>query len=274
MTSYKKKILDKGNKARKKASDALDSTLLFQRSLNVSNVRNEFKQKLVDEGLNEADAEKSVYQLSKGDLDQVNKDLKRHPKIVVINESTGKEHHFSADDFSNNEKTELFLRSLTNNDPKMYDYLCTYLHQGGFLHLSELLISYYFAPDTRFTTDNRVATFTIKPNGAITFEEKFDIQKVATDSDSFEKTSHKPLATISLKSIIQKDKNNAIQHHCGDIKLKVRDEVASQFFIDPRGKFQKCLSWMKETLVSILNHANYKAQAAERNRIGTHPKKI
>lgn len=248
--------------------------VLYKRFLDVGKVRRQFQQKLIDEGLDPNQAEKSVYKLSKADAEQVSKDLRRHPKIVVINESTGKELHFSASDFSNKEKTEHFLRALANNDQKMYDYLCSYLHQGGFLHLSELLIAYYFAPDTLFTTDNRVATFTIKKSGAITFEEKFDIQKVATDSNSFEKSSQQPIATISLKSIIRKDKDNTIKHFCSNMKVKVRDEVASKFFTDPRGKFQKCMAWLKDAVESVFNHKEVKAEKANRSHIQKSSRKI
>lgn len=240
--------------------------MLYERHVELSRVRNLFKKKLEKQGLPAEQAEQAANLMSQGDVAQVQKDLNRHPHMIVIDELTGKTHRFYANDFSEEEQAENFLRMLAKNDKELYQYLAQYLHQGGFLHLSEMLISYYFSPDIIFKTDNRVATFTIAKDRSITFEEKFDIQKVSVGEQSFEKTDKAPLATINLKSTIKKSPNNEIKHQYQEMDIKVHDKVVNKFFLDPRGKFQKCLSWVKDTAKSLFSK-KYRNEERARKRV-------
>lgn len=240
------------------------SMMLYERSIELSSIHTKFKRRLMNNGLTAEQADNSINIMSKGDFDQVQKDLKRHPQIVVIDEMTGKKHRFFSEDFAEEEHVENFLRLLAKDDKELYQYLTQYFHQGGFMHLSEFLISYYFAPNIRFETANRTATFTIAKDRSITFEEKFDIQNVSTGENTFEKNTKEPLATISLKSIIQKTPNNEVQHQYNDLNLKVNDKVATKFFNDPRGKFEKCLAWVKDMAKALLNNNDMKEEIKRR----------
>jgi hypothetical protein len=240
--------------------------MLYERHVELSRVRNLFKKRLEKQGLSTEQAEQAANLMSHGDIDQVQKDLKRHPSIMVIDEITGKTHRFFPEDFAEKEHAENFLRILAKDDQELYEYLTLYFHQGGFMHLAEMLISYYFAPDIRFNTDNRIAAFTIAKDRSITYEEKFNIQKVSVREDSFEKTSQEPIAEISLKSTIKKAPNNEINHQYKEMDVKVNDKVASKYFADHRKKFQKCISWVKDTAKELFSR-KYRAEERARRKI-------
>lgn len=242
-------------------------------ALNLSQVRDKFKHKLVNDGLEPDQAEAAANAMSKGDLEQVHKDLKRHPKIVIVNKLNGMTINVSSEIFNDESIVQYFVEMVACEDKELFEYFSQYLHQGGFLHLSELLTAYYFAPDTRFETDNRVATFTLEENGEMSYEEKFDITKVTTNADEYKPADNTPIATISLKSTFGKDANNAVKHQYHDMNVQVHDKVAENFFTDPRGKFQKFLKWIKETVSYIFDEA-HRNQEKQRNRIAPSPRKM
>lgn len=238
----------------------------YETTLNLAQVRHKFMQKLVNDGLEPDKAEAAANAMSKGDLDQVHKDLKRHPKIVIVNKQNGMVINVSSEIFNDESIVQYFVEMVACEDKELFEYFSQYLHQGGFLHLSELLTAYYFAPDTRFETDNRVATFTLEENGEMSYEEKFDITKVTTNDNEFKPAGDTPIATISLKSTFSKGADNSVKHQYHDMNVAVHDEVAGKFFTDPRGKFQKFLKWIKDTVSYIFDEA-HRNQERQRNRI-------
>jgi len=238
----------------------------YSRFLNLTQVRQHFKEKLVDDGLEPDKAEAAANAMSNGGLEQVNKDLKRHPKIVIVNKLNGMTINVSCEIFNDETIVKYFIEMIACEDKELSEYFAQYLHQGGFLHLSELLIAYYFALDTRFETDNRVATFTLETNGEMSYEEKFDIKKVATKDGDFTPASDTPIATISLKSSFSKDANNEVKHQYHDMNVQVHDKVAGKFFTDPRGKFQKFLTWFKDTVNYIFNEM-FRHEEKQRARV-------
>ncbi len=231
--------------------------MAFERELNLKKVREEFKQKLIGDGLRPEQAERSANLMSTGDIDQVKNDLDRHPNITVINKITGRTIKIKNSQFATAQKTSDFLRGLAKDDDELYDYLSKYLHQGAFLHLTELLMAYYFAPETQLRTGNRQAIFTIEEDGSIDYTEKFDIEHIRTsdqdNSTEYQTVTGGPIATFSLSSKL-KTQNKQVEHTYGSIDVKIHDNAAKKFFEDTRGKFPKFLSWIKDTVTFLLSH--------------------
>ncbi len=227
----------------------------FKRELGVGEIINQFEKKLIEEdGLTPAGAKKAANMMSKSDIDQVQKDFLRHPKVIIINKIKGTTSEVPLSQFDTPYKTKGFLRKLAREHEDIYEYLTHFLHQGGFLHLAESLMKCYFLPHTNFVTDNRVATFTIEKDGSLSYEEKFDITKIQTPANNseFENAQGSPLASFSLKSNI-KIENNKVIHQCAPLKVKANDPVAAKFFEDPRNKFSQFLSWLKESVHSLFS---------------------
>lgn len=245
----------------------------YQAYFDLDQVRDKFKDKLVGDGLDPDRAKAAAYDMSKGDLEQVHKDLKRHPKILVVNKLNGMVINVSSDIFNDESIVQYFVDMIACEDKELFEYFSQFLHQGGFLHLSELLTAYYFAPDTRFETDNRVATFTLEENGEMSYEEKFDITKVINNDTEYQSSNNESIATISLKSTFSKDEDNTIKHRYHNMKVQVNDKVAENFFNDPRGKFQKFLKWIKDTVSYIFDEA-HRNQEKQRNRIAPSSRKM
>lgn len=239
----------------------------FKRFLNLSKVKKALEQALKETGIGPSDAERSAQLMQRADIDQVYKDLKRHPKIVVLNKKTGDtktliigtEPHKKQ--FSSAKSTEDFLRSLAGDNEALYDYLSCYLHQGGFLHLSEFLMTSYFASKAVLPTEGRVATFTLENDGALTFEEKFDIQQIKSPDLDYQAPAGKPIASFKLKSTIRIQGNN-IEHHYENIEVIAHDRATAKFFEDPDPKntFQRFLRWLKESLEALLSRKKTKVR--------------
>jgi hypothetical protein len=230
--------------------------MAFERELKLNEVREQFKQKLIGDGLEPEQAEKSAKLMSQGDVDQVQKDLARHPDVTVINKITGRTIKIKASQFASAQKTSDFLRGLARDNDELYDYLSKYLHQGAFLHLTELLMAYYFAPDTQLRTGNRQAIFTVEEDGSIDFTEKFDVEHIRTsdqnNSTEYQTATGGPIATFSLSSKL-KVQNNKIEHSYSNIDVQVHDSAAKKLFEDTRGKFAKFISWVKEAITFLFS---------------------
>ena len=232
--------------------------MAFERELDVDEVRDQFKNKLIQDGLKPEQAELAANAMAPGDVDQVQKDLFRHQGITVINKITGRTMKYDTSQFADAKSTSNFLRGLARENNELYEYLTKYLHQGAFLHLSELLLAYYFAPDTQFRTANRQAIFSVEEDGSIEFTEKFDIEHIRSsdpatgNSTEYQTAANTPIATLSLSSKI-KQQNNQVEHTYNKIDVKVHDEAAKKFIEDPRGKFAKFVSWVKDVVNFIFS---------------------
>ncbi len=229
-----------------------EQKMSYSRSLNLTELRKQLEEKFIGDGLKPANAKKAAHLLSAGDADNVQKDLQRHHNIILINEITNKTTNIDVSQFDTLMKTKGFLRMLAREHEALYEYLQKYTHQGGFLHLTEFLLSYYFLPDVRLTTDNRVATFTIRKDGSIGYEEKFDVTSIASQDINYQLDNEKPLMSFTLKSTIKLDGHN-VKHTGGDVHVKVHDNVAQKFINDPRNKFSQFLSWLKESFVALFS---------------------
>lgn len=242
--------------------------MAFERELNINEVREQFKQKLIDDGLEPEQAERSAKLMSKGNVEQVEKDLARHHNITVINKLTGITTKIKDSQFSTSQKTENFIRGISRENDELYDYLSSYFHQGGFLHLTELLLAYYFAPDTQLRTGNRQAILTIEEDGSVSYTEKFDIEHIRTSNQEGAAEYDNPtgpIATFSLTSNI-KQQNNAVEHTYGNIEVAVHDNAAKKLIEDPRGNFAKFFSWLKDTVSFLFSHVE-RAQQRKRDAL-------
>ncbi len=234
-------------------------------SKHVGDLLQKFEQKLIGDGLTPENAHKSARTMSVGDLEQVQKDLVRHPNIIVINKKTGRTTKIPQSKFNNNFKTQDFLKHLCSDNDALYHYLTKYAHQGGFLHLSELLTTYYFGPFFRFDIENKVATFTIEKDGSLSFEEKFDIKKVKTPETEYESNSPDPIATFTLKSHLSLN-DNRITHTCSPLQIKIKDKVASKFIEHPKSNFSKFIGWVSDS-VAWLFSKSYREQELKRQAV-------
>ncbi|MBS0286169.1 MAG: DUF762 family protein [Proteobacteria bacterium] len=223
--------------------------MLFKRKLPLNQVREALRKKLIDDGLTPINAKKTANMMSKGDIFQLHKDLQRHPKLVVVNKKTGNAREYTGSDFDTPDNARELLRKLARENKVLYSYLSQYFHQGGFMNLAELLMSYYFLPNTVVETSNRRGVLTIEKDGSVSYEEKFDIISVKdlTSRETFKLPHDQPIATISLKSNMKEEKHR-VSHRCAEIKVKAHDKVAEKYFEDPRGKFSKFLSWIKDSI--------------------------
>lgn len=220
------------------------------RLLDLFKVRIAFEKKLLADGLSPDEAKKAANSMQSADLTQAHKDLARHPKLIFINKQTGTIEGYTREDFSTLEKSDNFLNAVAGNNDLLYQYLCQYFHQGGFMHLSELLMAYYYAPDTRFITDGRVGTFILEKDGSLIFEEKFDVTAIHSPDAVSHATPESPITTLTLRSQLQV-KDGKIAHTFAELKLDLHDNSAKKFFAPFENRLKTLLSRL-ETYIKTL----------------------
>jgi hypothetical protein len=224
------------------------SDMPYQRVLPMSELQRKTEQAMVkrkeSEGVPTEGVHDYIYNMSSATLDQVLRDLKRLPKLMVIDESTGESTEYRLANFKTEQDAIDFLNKIAKENQALFDYLTQYFHQGGFQNSSELLLKNHFNEGKKeeerlnfaISPNSRVATFIIKPNNVVSFKEEFEIAAITSMSDL---TEHKnadksSMAKVTCQSTLAfNDKGQVVQTY-GDVKLsanhpkmrEVFDEVA------------------------------------------------
>lgn len=243
----------------------------FQRILSFLGLRSELQEKLEDIGLDKEAAHKSAFEMSATEIDQICVDLARTHNITVVNEDTG----FSSKlentaNFADLRETATFIKMLSQDNDEIDAYLRAYMHQGGFLHAAEMLISYFFRTELNdedkilLNAEGRHTKFTLYKDGSLGFEESFKIDEIKTAVGDHYKSEDGPIATVKLRSRIRVNEGK-IEHTFNDVEVNTHDKAAKKLFNDPRGIFAKFIDWVKDVVQSIFDKATREHNQQVRN---------
>lgn len=239
--------------------------MAFTRKLPLQEVRAKFAAKFVEDlNMDPQVADNASKRMAEGGIEQVQMDMLRSPKIVIFNEQTGQTIEYTYNQINTIAKAKGVINRLSRGDEVLADYLKSYYHQGGFRNTAQTLLTYYFSPETLFSIVNNVSTFTLKRDGSIEYTESFDIEKIRTMANEHNQdkavegyvpytTPHgRPVASVSLKSSL-KVNGGRVEHTFGDLKVVAHEGATKKFIEDPRGKFAKFFSWVKNAVTRLFS---------------------
>lgn len=249
--------------------------ITFERLISLADSKEKLKEMLQDIGLSEEAAHKAAFDMSEGDISQVQKDLHRAPVLRLNHEATGvKSESFIITD---DKQAQQFIDLITQENKKA-DYLKKYLHQGGFMNAAELLLTYYFRTTQSdeqmlmLETDKREFDITVHEDGSITFVESFDIPEIKTPTGDHYKPSNGPVASVSLSSTLKLNDKGEIEHNFDSIHVIAKDKAAKKLFNDPRSPFAKFVSWVQDKVKELFNPSIRLQNKAKDEAIDSLPK--
>ncbi|MGE3318691.1 MAG: hypothetical protein AB7I18_05290 [Candidatus Berkiella sp.] len=241
--------------------------MAFKRKLPIQEVRAKFARKFIEDAQMDPEvAKEEAKKMSSSSIEQVQKDMFRSPKIVIINEKTGQKIEYTINQIDTVAKAKGVINRLARGDEALADYLKRYYHQGGFRNVAQSLLEYYFSPETLFKTTNPVTTFVIKKDGSLEHTESFDISEIRTmptaehhNEDKavegyvpYARPEGSALASISLTSSI-KVTGARVDHEFKDINVVAHEGATKKFIEDPRNNFTKFLSWVKNAVTRLFS---------------------
>lgn len=241
----------------------------FDRLISFLDSKKRLQEALEGVGLDQHAAHKAAFEMSPGDISQVQKDLYRAPLLRLNRADTSEE----TDDFdvSTLDKAQAFLDLITE-DEKKQAYLKKFMHQGGFMHAAEMLLTYYFRTAETddqmlmLDTDNRVFDIQVEKNGDITFVESFDIPSIKTVHGQTYNPANGPVASVSMSSTLRLNEAGELEHQFEDIKINSRDKASKHLFKDTSGPFVKFVKWVQDKLLNLFSKAA-KQQNAELEKL-------
>ena len=220
-----------------------------------------------------------AHKMNPSDMEQVIKDLSRlEENLEIVNEITSKTYAYRPNKLKNKLVTNDAIDLISNNNNVIKGYLERYLHQGGFLHAGELLLSIYFriaAKDSdmiRLDITNKKSKFILQKDGSIIYEESFNISEIMQDRQI---KGYKPksgeIASIQLRSKIY-IKDGILNHDFSGVEITAHDDASKKLFLDPRSPFIKFTSWVKDKVTALFNKAAREHQKALKAIKSTHAK--